>query len=112
MARKSQSRPAPAGRLFLLTPVRQLELPPRRCFSGGMGKSSSEFQPLIDQLYLEEVEEARRLGEAGRFRCGLEIIHFNLEWLNAMGADERDRRLEIAQRLADQGCYALPQHSS
>jgi hypothetical protein len=68
----------------------------------------SEFQPLIDELYREEIREARALGPEGRFREGVEISEMNLEWAATLGEAEMARRYRIARALDDQGCYGPP----
>ena len=68
----------------------------------------SEFQPLIDQLYIEEVLRARALGTEGRMREGFEISEENLEWAQSLGREEMERRFRIARELNEQGCYGPP----
>lgn len=68
----------------------------------------NEFKPLIDQLYREEVQRARALGEAGRFRVGLEICEMNMEAARALGEGEMKRRYRIARALDEHGCYGPP----
>ena len=69
----------------------------------------NEFQPLIDQLYREEVAMARRLGAEGRMRHAFKLIDENLRWARALGRDEMKRRLGIARALKEHGCYGPPQ---
>ncbi len=59
----------------------------------------NEFQPLIDQLYREEVQRARRLGAEGRFKVGLEICEENLRWARAGDPVEMKRRYRIVRGL-------------
>lgn len=66
----------------------------------------SEFQPLIDQLFREEVQKARELGPQGRLRQWLEIAEMNLEMARALGREEMDRRYRIRRLLDERGCYA------
>jgi hypothetical protein len=68
----------------------------------------SEFQPLIDQLYIEEVLRARALGPEGRMREGFEISEQALEWAESMGQEEMERRFRIVRELDEQGCYGPP----
>lgn len=68
----------------------------------------SEFQPLIDELYREEIREARALGPEGRFRVGIETTEMNFEWAKSLGAEEMARRYRIARALDDHGCYGPP----
>ncbi len=68
----------------------------------------SEFQPLIDQLYREEVEQARAMTPAERFRCGMEIIEENMRWARCLGEVEMERRYLIARKLKEHGCYGPP----
>ena len=66
----------------------------------------SEFQPLIDQLFREEILRARTLGPQGRLRQWLEIAEMNLEMARALGREEMDRRYRIRRLLDERGCYA------
>ena len=68
----------------------------------------SEFQPLIDQLYREEVEEARALGPDGRMRLAFRLMDENFEWARSLGEDEMRRRFAVARKLKEQGCYGPP----
>ena len=68
----------------------------------------NEFQPLIDQLYCEEVRRARALGEEGRLRVGIETSEMNLAWAQEIEPDERARRYRIARALDEHGCYGPP----
>lgn len=68
----------------------------------------NEFQPLIDQLYREEVRRARALGEKGRLRVGIETSEMNLAWAQAMDSVERARRYRIVRALDEHGCYGPP----
>jgi len=68
----------------------------------------NEFQPLIDQLYREEVQQARALGPEGRLRVGFEIIEENFEWARALGEEEMARRYRISRALDEHGCYGPP----
>ena len=68
----------------------------------------SEFQPLIDQLYREEVEQARAMTPAERFQCGMEIIEENFQWARSLGEAEMTRRYLIARKLKEHGCYGPP----
>lgn len=68
----------------------------------------SEFQPLIDHLYREEVLQARALGEGGRLRVGMETSEMNLQWAEAMEPSERARRYRIVRALDEHGCYGPP----
>jgi hypothetical protein len=69
----------------------------------------NEFQPLIDQLYREEVREARALGPEGRMRVAFETIDENFRWALALGQEEMERRFRVARALKEQGCYGPPQ---
>ena len=68
----------------------------------------SEFKPLIDQLFREEVEKARALGPQGRLKAWLEIAEMNLEFARAMGREAMDRRCRVWRALSEQGCYGPP----
>ncbi len=72
----------------------------------------SEFQPLIDQLYREEVEQARRLGPQGRLRECIELTEMNLKAAESFGWDEMQRRYRIYTANRDRGCYGhrFPAH--
>lgn len=66
----------------------------------------SEFQPLIDQLFREEVQKARALGPEGRLKAWLEIAEMNLQFARALGREEMDRRYRLRRLLDERGCYA------
>lgn len=68
----------------------------------------SEFQPLIDELYREEIREARALGPEGRLRSAFETMDMNFEWARSLGDEEMRRRFRIAQILKEQDCYGPP----
>jgi hypothetical protein len=68
----------------------------------------NEFQPLIDQLYREEVERARRLGPDGRFKVALEICEENLRWARSADPVEMKRRYRLIRALDEAGCYGPP----
>lgn len=68
----------------------------------------SEFQPLIDQLYREEIETARRLGPEGRYRQAMRICAQNIAAAAALGADEWNRRYRLVRSLADHRDYGPP----
>ena len=68
----------------------------------------NEFQPLIDELFREEVERARKLGPEGRFRESIEITEEAFEWARALGEEEMERRFRIARILSEHGCYGPP----
>jgi hypothetical protein len=68
----------------------------------------SEFQPLIDLLYREEVLRARALGEAGRMQLAMEITEENLEAAKLLGEDEMLRRYRIVRTVEEHGCYGPP----
>ena len=78
----------------------------------------NEFQPLIDQLYREEVRRARAQTMEQRFLGSLEMAGFAFE-LGRAGVRsqhpqateteieaEWQRRLRIARRLDEHGIYA------
>jgi hypothetical protein len=67
-----------------------------------------EFQPLIDQLYREEIEEARALGPEGRLRLAFEMMDENFRWARALGEEEMERRFRVAYALKEKGCYGPP----
>jgi hypothetical protein len=78
----------------------------------------NEFQPLIDQLYREEVRRARAQTMEQRFLGSLEMSETVFAWgrscvrsqlPNASEAEierEWQRRLRIARRLDEHGIYA------
>ena len=68
----------------------------------------SEFQPLIDQLYREEIQEARALGPEGRLRLAMQLMDENFRWARTLGEPEMQRRFEIARKLKEHGCYGAP----
>jgi hypothetical protein len=68
----------------------------------------NECQPLVDELYREEVLKARSLGTEGRFRVAMEILEMNFEWARALGEAEMKRRYRIARALDEHGCYGPP----
>ncbi len=68
----------------------------------------SEFQPLIDQLYREEVLQARAMTPQQRFQIGMEICETNIQWARTLGEAEMARRYRIAKALDDHGCYGPP----
>jgi len=69
----------------------------------------NEFQPLIDQLYREEVEQARALGPEGRLRTWVELLEMNLAMGEAMGREEIARRFRIVRKVDEHRCYGPPQ---
>ena len=68
----------------------------------------SEFQPLIDQLYREEVLRARKLGPQGRLRECFDLTEMNLKAAEAYGWDEMVRRYRIYTANRERGCYGPP----
>ena len=68
----------------------------------------NEFQPLIDQLYREEVQRARRLGPEGRLRECFELAEMNIEMARSFGPDEMARRYRIYRANREHGCYGPP----
>ena len=68
----------------------------------------SEFQPLIDELYREEIREARALGMEGRLRIAFQMMDENFAWGRTLGEVEMTRRLVIAEKLKEHGCYGPP----
>ena len=68
----------------------------------------SEFQPLIDQLYREEIEEARTLGSEGRLRLAMQLMDENFRWARTLGEAEMERRFAIARKLKEHRCYGVP----
>jgi hypothetical protein len=66
------------------------------------------FQPLIDQLYREEVRKARAMKPEERFRVGMEICEANFRWARTSGEAEMNRRYAIMRKLDDQGCSGPP----
>ncbi len=65
----------------------------------------SEFQPLIDALYREEIRAARAMTPEQRLEIALKISEDNL----AAGAGpELDRRLALLRAWNDARCYGLP----
>ena len=75
------------------------------------GEARSEFAPLIDELYREEVLEARRMMPEEKFLAGEELFEYacsitiagilsqNPGWNPAECRQELDRRLELGERL-------------
>jgi hypothetical protein len=65
----------------------------------------NEFQPLIDQLYLEKVLRARQRTPGERLSDALELssLHF------AKNDPELRRRLGIVRAMEERGCYGPPQ---
>lgn len=68
----------------------------------------SEFQPLIDQLYRQQVMQARALGPEGRVRLGFEMIEETLQKAKSLGEDEMQWRFAIERRIKEHGCYGPP----
>ena len=68
----------------------------------------SEFQPLIDQLYREEIGDARRLGPEGRMRLAFRMMDENFAWARGLGEQEMRRRFHVARALKEHGCYEAP----
>lgn len=68
----------------------------------------SEFQPLIDELYREEIREARALGMEGRLRLAFQMMDENIAWARTLGEAEMTRRFTIGEKLKEQGCYGPP----
>ncbi len=68
----------------------------------------SEFQPLIDELYREEVRAARAMTPEQRMEAGFQIIDENFRWAAAMGSEEMERRYAIARALKEHNCYGPP----
>ena len=78
----------------------------------------NEFQPLIDELYREEIQRARSLTLEQRFRGTFEVTDFAFRiGRDGVGAqfpdateEERERewqrRLRIARLLDESGIYA------
>ncbi len=71
----------------------------------------SEFQPLIDELYREEVLEARRMSPEDKFLLGEELFEYacsitlagirnqNPEFSEEECEQELERRLELGERM-------------
>ena len=68
----------------------------------------SEFQPLIDQLYREEIEDARALGPEGRLRLAMQLMDENFRWARTLGEPEMQRRFAVARKLKEHRCYGDP----
>lgn len=68
----------------------------------------NEFQPLIDQLYREEVLRARRLGPEGRLRECIELSEMNLAAASSFEPHEMARRYRIYRAIRERGCYGPP----
>ena len=78
----------------------------------------NEFQPLIDQLYREQVDDARKQSMEQRFVGSLELAQFVFEFGRGMVRGqlpqateaeieaEWQRRLRITRRLDEHGMYA------
>lgn len=75
------------------------------------GEPRSEFAPLIDELYREEVLDARRMTPEEKFLAGEELFEYacsitlagiqsqNPDWNADACRRELDRRLELGERL-------------
>ena len=68
----------------------------------------NEFQPLIDQLYREEIEDARALGPEGRLRLAMKLMDENFQWARTLGEAEMERRFQVARKLKEHRCYGAP----
>lgn len=68
----------------------------------------SEFQPLIDELYREEIRAARAMTPEQRMEVGFQMIDENLEWAAAFGVEEMKRRLAIGRAMKEHNCYGAP----
>ena len=77
----------------------------------GTERSRSEFAPLIDQLYREEVLEARRMSPEDKFLAGEELFEYacsitlagirnqNPGFTDEDCRRELERRLELRERM-------------
>ena len=75
------------------------------------GEFRSEFAPLIEELYREEVLDARRMSPEEKFLAGEELFEYacaittegiksqNPSWNAEVCRLELDRRLELGERL-------------
>lgn len=75
------------------------------------GAGRSEFAPLIDELYREEVRDARRMTPEEKFLAGEDLFEYacsitmagiqsqNPGWTAEACRRELDRRLELGERL-------------
>ncbi len=71
--------------------------------TAGSVRGMSEFQPLIDELYREEVRAARAMTQEQRMEMALKISEDNL----AAGAGPQlDERLARLRAWNDARCYA------
>ena len=69
----------------------------------------SEFQPLIDQLYREEVLRARAMSPEDRMAHCIEMSEANIVWSYGKGDAELSRRLARLRQVRDARTYGLPQ---
>ena len=66
------------------------------------------MEPLIDQLYRQQVKQARALGPEGRMRVAFELIEETLQRAKSLGEEEMQWRLAIERKLKEHGCYGPP----
>ena len=68
----------------------------------------SEFQPLIDQLYREEVLRSRAMTPEERMAHCIEISEANIAWSYGEGDAELSRRLGRLRQVQDAQTYSPP----
>lgn len=68
----------------------------------------SEFQPLIEQLYREEVLRARAMSPEERMAHCIEMSEANIAWSYGEGDAELSRRLARLRQLRDAQTYGPP----
>ena len=69
----------------------------------------NEFQPLIDQLYREEVQQARAMSPEERIALCIEMSEANIAWSHGAGDAELSRRLARLRQVRDARTYGPPQ---
>ena len=68
----------------------------------------SEFQPLIDQLYREEVLRTRAMSPEERMQLALDLSEANLAWSHGEGDPELTRRMRLLRDADDRRYYGPP----
>ena len=69
----------------------------------------SEFQPLIDQLYREDVLRARAMTPGERMAHYIEMSEANIAWSHGEGDAELSRRLARLRQIRDARTYGPAQ---
>jgi hypothetical protein len=68
----------------------------------------SEFQPLIDQLYFEEVLRTRAMSPEDRMNLALDLSEANIAWSEGAGDPELSRRMRLLRESDDRRYYGPP----